>query len=46
MAIATIGGLAKNAFQVHCVDERGTDVLRKQLQRDQAASFLGACGRA
>jgi transposase len=41
MAIATIGlDLAKNVFQVHGVDERGTAVLRKQLRRDQVALFF------
>lgn len=41
MAIATIGlDLAKNVFQVHGVDERGTAVLRKQLRRDQVAAFF------
>ena len=41
MAITTIGlDLAKNVFQVHGVDERGTAVLRKQLKRDQGASFF------
>lgn len=41
MTITTIGlDLAKNVFQVHGVDERGAVVLRKQLKRDQVASFF------
>ncbi|MFT3800812.1 MAG: IS110 family transposase [Burkholderiaceae bacterium] len=47
MQITTIGlDLAKNAFQVHGVDEHGKTVLRKQLRRDQVAVFfarLPAC---
>jgi transposase len=47
MEITTIGiDLAKNVFQVHGVDGRGKVVLRKQLRRDQMASFfanLPAC---
>jgi transposase len=47
MKITTIGiDLAKNVFQVHGVDERGRAVLKKQLKRDQMASFfakLPAC---
>ena len=36
MKVTTLGiDLAKNVFQVHAVDERGTDVLRKQLRRDK-----------
>jgi len=36
MKITTVGiDLAKNVFQVHAVDERGTVVLRRQLRRDQ-----------
>jgi len=35
MKITTIGlDLAKNAFQVHRVDERGHAVVRKQLWRE------------
>jgi transposase len=45
--ITTIGmDLAKNVMQVHGVDERGKAVLKKQLKRDQVASFfanLPAC---
>ena len=38
MKITTVGiDLAKNVFQVHGVDERGTAVLKKQLRRDQMA---------
>lgn len=41
MTIVTIGlDLAKNVFQVHGVDERGIAVLRKQLKRDQVATFF------
>jgi transposase len=47
MNITTIGiDLAKNLFQVHGVDARGKAVLRRQLRRDQMASFfanLPAC---
>ncbi len=57
MKITTIGiDLAKNVLQAHGVDERGKTVLRKQLKRDQAASFFAnmpacligmeACGSA
>jgi transposase len=41
MKITTVGiDLAKNVFQVHAVDERGTVVLRKQLRRDQMTTFF------
>lgn len=41
MEITTIGlDLAKNVFQVHGVNERGKAVLRKQLKRDQVATFF------
>ena len=47
MNITTIGiDLAKNLFQIHGVDVRGKGVLRRQLRRDQMASFfanLPAC---
>lgn len=57
MKITTIGiDLAKNVFQVHGVDARGKTVIRKQLRRDQVASFFAnlptcligmeACGSA
>lgn len=57
MKITTVGiDLAKNVFQVHAVDERGTVVLRKQLRRDQMTTFFAnlppcvigmeACGSA
>jgi len=57
MKITTVGiDLAKNVFQVHAVDERGTVVLRKQLRRDQMTAFFAnlppsvigmeACGSA
>jgi transposase len=48
--------LAKNVIQVHGVDERGKTVLKRQLKRDQVASFFAnmpaclvgmeACGSA
>lgn len=41
MKITTIGiDLAKNVFQVHGVDERGKVVVKKQLRRDQMATFF------
>jgi len=47
MNITTVGiDLAKNVFQLHCVDERGHTVLKKQLKRQHMASFfakLPAC---
>ena len=57
MKVATIGiDLAKNVFQIHGVNEHGNATLRKQLKRDQMASFfvtlapcligMEACGSA
>ena len=57
MKITTIGiDLAKNVFQVHGVDGQGKTVLKKQLKRDQMATFFAnlvpcligmeACGSA
>lgn len=57
MKITTVGiDLAKNVFQVHGIDERGAVMLRKQLRRDQMATFfvnlpscvigMEACGSA
>ncbi|BCZ85573.1 hypothetical protein PTKU64_92480 (plasmid) [Paraburkholderia terrae] len=47
MQITTVGiDLAKSVFQIHGVNEFGKVVLRKQLRRDQMASFfanLPAC---
>ena len=47
MKITTVGiDLAKNVMAVRGVDERGHAVLKKQLRRDQMASFfanLPAC---
>ena len=41
MKITTAGvDLAKILIQVHCVDERGRPVLRKQLKRNQLVSFF------
>jgi len=57
MEVTTIGiDLAKNVFQVHGVDVQGKVELKKQLKRDQMASFFAnlrpcligmeACGSA
>ena len=57
MKVTTVGiDLAKNVLQIHGVDERGKTVLKKQLKRDQVASFFAnlptcligmeACGSA
>ena len=41
MTLTTIGiDLAKNVFQIHGVDQHGKTVLKKQLKRDQMASFF------
>ena len=41
MKITTVGfDLAKNAFQVHGVDQHGKVVLKKQLRRHQVAEFF------
>ena len=41
MKLTTIGiDLAKNVFQIHGVDQHGKTVLKKQLKRDQMASFF------
>jgi transposase len=41
MKLATIGiDLAKNVFQIHGVDQHGKTVLKKQLKREQMASFF------
>lgn len=41
MKITTIGlDLAKNAFQLHGIDERGRVVLKKQLKRAQVLPFF------
>src|ERR1022692_4277044 len=41
MKITTVGiDLAKNVFQVHAVNEHGKVVVKKQLKRDQMASFF------
>ena len=55
--ITTVGlDLAKSVFQLHGVDERGREVLRKTLKRGEVASFFArlapcvigieACGSA
>jgi transposase len=57
MKITAIGiDLAKNALQIHGVNERGKAVLKKQLKRDQVTAFFAnvppcligmeACGSA
>ena len=57
MKITTVGiDLAKNVFQVHGVNEHGKTVLKKQLKRDQFATYFAnlepcligmeACGSA
>jgi len=57
MKITAIGlDLAKNVFQVHCVNEEGKVVQRKQIKRDKLAEFfvrlepcligMEACGSA
>ena len=41
MKVTTVGiDLAKNVIQVHGVDRQGKTVLKKQLKRDQVASFF------
>ena len=41
MKITTIGiDLAKSVFQVHGVDEHGKAVLRKQVKRQDMASYF------
>lgn len=41
MNIKTVGiALTKNIFQIHCVDERGKEVLNKRLSRSQLANFI------
>lgn len=57
MKLTTVGiDLAKNVFQVHGIDQHGKVLLRKQLRRDQMATFfvnlspcligMEACGSA
>jgi len=57
MKITTIGiDLAKEIFQIHCVDSRGKVLLRKQLRHNEMAKFFAnidpcligmeACGSA
>ncbi len=47
MQITTVGiDLAKNVFQVHGIDGHGKTVLKKQLKRDQVATFSPICLRA
>jgi transposase len=42
MQISTIGvDLAKNVFQVHCVDGHGKVVITRQLRRKQVIEFFG-----
>ncbi len=41
MKITTVGiDLAKNVFQLHSIDEHGKAVVKKQLRRDQMATFF------
>jgi len=41
MKLTTVGiDLAKNVFQVHGIDEHGKVLLKKQLRRDQTATFF------
>jgi transposase len=41
MKLTTVGiDLAKNVFQVHGIDEHGKVLLKKQLRRDQVATFF------
>ncbi len=41
MKITTVGiDLAKNAFQIHAVDEHGKVVVKKQLKRNQVIPFF------
>jgi len=41
MKVRAVGiDVAKNVFQIHCVDEQGKVLLRKQLKRSQVASFF------
>jgi transposase len=49
MNVTTMGiDLAKSVFQVHGVDARGKVVLRRQLRREQVATFFVnlPCSRA
>ena len=42
MKIITVGiDLAKNAFQIHGVDEHGKVALKKRLRREEVAAFFG-----
>jgi transposase len=41
MKLTTVGiDLAKNVFQVHGIDEHGKVLVKKQLRRDQVATFF------
>jgi transposase len=41
MKLTTVGiDLEKNVFQVHGIDERGKVLVKKQLRRDQMATFF------
>jgi transposase len=57
MKLSTVGiDLAKNVFQVHGIDQHGKVLVKKQLRRDQMATFflnlppslvgMEACGSA
>lgn len=41
MLITTVGiDLAQNVYQIHGVDEQGKTALKKQIRRDQMATFF------
>ena len=41
MDITTIGlDLAKNVFQIHCIDEKGEVIIRRRLRRAQVVAFF------
>lgn len=41
MQVSTVGlDIAKNVFQIHGVDEKGREVLRKRLRRSQLTDFF------
>jgi transposase len=43
MKLTTVGiDLAKNVFQVHGIGEHGKVLLKKQLRRDQMATFFNS----
>ena len=41
MKLTTVGiDLAKNVFQIHGIDKHGKVLVKKQLRRDQMATFF------